>query len=103
MVGIFFVIRHQFFVLTHEKVLRTKLKFTFVPEKWINDKTKNMKNRLLFSMMLLVAIAFADAAQAQQVGERLPMEQVYKRKYTATKIENIEHHVDGRDDEAEWD
>ncbi len=39
-VGIFFVIKCLFFVLTHEKVLRLKLKFTFVPDKWINDKTK---------------------------------------------------------------
>ena len=54
-----------------------------------------MRTKLLFPILLLSAIAFADAVQAQQVGERLPMEQVYKRKYTATKIENFEHHVDG--------
>ena len=54
-------------------------------------------------MILLLAIAFAETSLAQQVGERLPMEQVYKRKYTATKIENFDHTVDGRDDEAEWD
>ena len=80
-----------------------KYKIIFVPEKWINNKTKNMTTKLLFPILLLSAIAFADVAQAQQVGERLPMEQVYKRKYTATKIENFDHQVDGRDDEAEWD
>ena len=68
------MIRHQFFVLTHNGVLRMRLKFTFVPEKWINDKTKNMRTKLLFSILLLSAIAFADAVQAQQVGDRLPME-----------------------------
>ena len=37
--------------------------------------------------MLLIG---ADSLLAQQVGERLPMEQVYKRKYTATKIESFD-------------
>ena len=74
MVGTFFVIRHQFFVLTHNGVLRMRLKFTFVPEKWINDKTKNMKTKLLFPILLLSVIAFAETSLAQKVGDRLPME-----------------------------
>ena len=49
--------------------------------------------------MLLIG---ADSLLAQQVGERLPMEQVYKRKYTATKIESFDQSVDGRMDEPEW-
>ncbi len=62
-----------------------------------------MNNKSLISILLLSAIAFADVAQAQQVGERLPMEQVYKRKYTATKVEHFDHQVDGRLDEKEWE
>ena len=54
-------------------------------------------------LLLILLFIGADVLFAQQVGERLPMEQVYKRKYTATKIENFDHIVDGRDDEAEWD
>ena len=34
-----------------------------MPEKWINDKTKNMKTKLLFPILLLSVIAFADAVQ----------------------------------------
>lgn len=60
------------------------------------------RNRKQLSL-LLVALFALDVAVAQQVGDRLPMEQVYKRKYTATKIDNFSHTVDGRHDEPEWE
>ena len=41
--------------------------------------------RIKGTILLLMLLIGADALFAQQVGERLPMEQVYKRKYTATK------------------
>lgn len=58
--------------------------------------------RIKGTILLLMLLIGADSLLAQQVGERLPMEQVYKRKYTATKIESFDQSVDGRMDEPEW-
>lgn len=57
--------------------------------------------KYLLSLVSFIFIGFA--ASAQQVGELLPMEQVYKRQYTATYIQNANLTIDGRDDEAEWE
>ena len=58
---------------------------------------------LTFITLMLLALVGVDVARAQQVGEVLPLEQVYKRKYTATKIAHFDQTVDGRDDEPEWE
>ena len=63
-------------------------------------KTKNYSKKLLFPLLLLVVCC---EVSAQQVGQLLPMEQVYKRQYTATYMANINLTIDGCDDEAEWD
>lgn len=61
-------------------------------------------NRKVLQSLLCFALAFVlHSAMAQPASERLPMEQVYKRQYRATKIEQFAHQTDGRDDEAEWE
>ena len=41
-------------------------------------------------------------AAAQQVGDVLPMEKVFKRQYSATRIERADLTIDGKLDEALW-
>lgn len=61
-------------------------------------------NRKVLQSLLCFALAFVlHSAVAQPASERLPMEQVYKRQYRATKVEQFTHQADGRDDEAEWE
>ena len=67
----------------------------------MENNIHNMR-RIKGTILLLMLLIGADSLLAQQVGERLPMEQVYKRKYTATKIESFDQSVDGRMDEPEW-
>ena len=61
-------------------------------------------NRKVLQSLLCFMLAFVlHSAVAQPASERLPMEQVYKRQYIATKVEQFAHQTDGRDDEAEWE
>lgn len=62
-----------------------------------------MDNRR-FKTALAIGLAgwCAGQAAAQQVGDVLPMEEVFKRKYTATRIERADLTIDGKLDEALW-
>ena len=62
-----------------------------------------MNRKVLQSLLCFVLAFVLHSAVAQPASERLPMEQVYKRQYRATKVEQFVHQTDGRDDEAEWD
>ena len=62
-----------------------------------------MENRR-FKTALAIGLAgwCVGQAAAQQVGDVLPMEKVFKRQYTATRIERADLTIDGKLDEALW-